>query len=154
MGDRYYFTDTGFIFSTDTDTYMLPMLIFIFCKKIPLESGAERTMSRPDHSVQFLVSHFKEDIDRFLRNLASGFIYLPIERNRFHFGPVPPPTDLGGAHYFFKNMFFWKYHPISMKFGLDSGWICGNGLPLSEINFPPPIPPRGGKLPPRSYFRN
>ena len=60
-----------------------------------------------DHSVQFLVSHFKEDIDRFLRNLVSGFIYLLIERNRFHFRPVPPTTDLGGAGSLTKeNLFF------------------------------------------------
>ena len=56
-------------------------------------SGAERIMSRSDHSVtpslcnQFLVSHFLEDIDRFSRNLASGLIYHPIDRNQSHSGP-------------------------------------------------------------------
>ena len=58
-------------------------------------------MSRLDHAVtpSDFVSHFKEVIDRFLRNFASGSIYHPIERNWSHFGPAPLPTEMAGGKF-------------------------------------------------------
>ena len=56
-------------------------------------TGAERIMSRPDHSVTLsskIVSHFWVPIVRFSPKLASGFVYHPIRRIRSHFGPSPP----------------------------------------------------------------
>ena len=67
-------------------------------------TGAERIMSRPDHSVTpslrhsvtlcpKIVSHFWVPIVRFSPKLASGFVYHPIRRIRSHFGPSPRPPQ-------------------------------------------------------------
>ena len=59
-------------------------------------TGAERIMSRPDHSVTLcpkIVSHFWVPIVRFSPKLASGFVYHPIRRIRSHFGPSPRPPQ-------------------------------------------------------------